>query len=231
MKKLVRLYITRHGETEFNREGRAQGWLNSPLTKNGREIAAKLGEGLRGITFDAIYSSSAGRALDTAKIIVDNMGISAEIKVADDLKERGFGKIEGRVISANPWVIAANAAEAAGQKGKLDLEALDHSYENSDLGLDIPVEKPYGMEDFSVFRERLKKSLDDICKKAPEGESNILVVSHGLATLGMLYAVTGSQYAPTFIENASITLIENVDGVYHVIKVNDKSYIGHNHGS
>jgi len=224
MKKKVTLYITRHGETEYNRESRAQGWLDSPLTKDGREIAAKLGQGLRDIKFDAIYSSSAARARDTAKIVMDNMETDKALRITDGLKERGFGKIEGRIISANPWVIAGEAAAAAGHAGKLDLEALDHTYENSDIGLDIPVEKPFNMEEFSIFRKRLKESLDAICGEAADGDT-ILVVSHGMAILGMLYAVTGDKYAPCFVENASITLLENINGVYHVRKVNDKSYI------
>ena len=224
MKKLVRLYITRHGETEFNREFRAQGWLDSALTKEGREIAAKLGSGLKNITFDAIYSSSATRAQDTAKIIIDSMGVSTTIRIMKDLRERGFGKIEGRTISRYPWVYAAEAAKAAGHEGKLDLEALDYSYENVDIGLDIPVEKPFGIENFAKFRERLKKSLDKICEEAPEGESNILVVSHGMAILSMVYALSGDRYAATFIENASITLVENIDGIYYIRKVNDTSY-------
>ncbi|MCL2564551.1 MAG: histidine phosphatase family protein [Defluviitaleaceae bacterium] len=225
MKKQVKLYITRHGETEYNKEYRAQGWSDSPLTKEGRDIAAKLGQGLKGIKFDMVYSSSSKRAMDTAQIIMDNMGINLPLHRDPDLRERGLGKLEGQVLGAGPWYKANEVAEAAGQKGKLDLDALDYHYENIDLHTKVEVEKPYELENFDEFKKRLKKGADNIIAKAPDGESNILIVSHGMAILGMIYAITGDKYAPTFIENASVTLIENIDGVYYISKVNDKSYI------
>jgi len=227
MKKTVKLYITRHGETEYNKELRAQGWSDSPLTIEGREIAAKLGKGLKrgNINFDAIYSSSSKRAMDTAQIIIDNMGIDSTIQTTDDIRERGLGKLEGQVLGAGPWYKANEIAEAAGQKGKLDLDALDYHYENIDLHTKVEVEKPYELENFNEFKKRLKKGLDNICEEAPDGKSNILVISHGMAILGMIYAITGDKYAPSFIENASVTLIENIDGVYYIRKVNDKSFL------
>ena len=225
MEKLVRLYITRHGKTEFNSELRAQGWSDSPLTKEGREIAAKLGQGLKGFKFDMLYSSSSERAVETAKIIIDNMGINLPINISEDLKERGLGKLEGQILGAGAWHKANEAAEAAGQKGKLDLDALDYHYENIELDAGLQIHKPYNLENFNEFKKRLKRGLDFICAEAPEGESNILVISHGMAILGMMYAITGDKYAQSFIENASITLIENIDGEYCIKKVNDMSFI------
>ena len=225
MEKRVRLYITRHGQTEYNIEHRAQGWSDSPLTAYGREIAMRLGEGLRGIKFDAVYSSSSGRAVDTANIVLESMGVDLDVNTDDKLKERGLGKLEGRVLSGGSWEKAAEAAEAAGHKGKLDLDVLNESYEEVITLGDLPAEKPYNLEDFDKFKERLKKALDDICEKAKDGESNVFVVSHGLSVLTMMYALTGDKYGAGFIENASITLIEYIDGVYYIRSVNDTSYI------
>ena len=225
MKKLVRLYITRHGETEYNIEHRAQGWSDSPLTPYGREIAVRLGAGLRDVKFDAIYSSSSGRAADTARIVQDSMGSSLPIHLDDNLKERGLGKLEGRILSGGSWEQARAAAEAAGHKDKLDLDILSESYENiMPLGEPL-VNPPYDLEDFDKFKTRLKKALDDICDKAKDGESNVFVVSHGLSILAMMYALTGDKYGIGFIKNASITLVEYIDGAYYIKKVNDTSYI------
>jgi len=225
MKKLVRLYITRHGQTEYNLEHRAQGWSDSPLTENGREIAARLGRGLSGIKFDYVYSSSSKRAYDTARIVLDNMGADLPVSTDDNLKERGLGKLEGRVLGRSAWDAACAAADTAGHIGKLDLEALNDSYESIEILDGLPIEKPYNLEDFNEFKIRLKKALDDICEKAEGAQSNVFVVSHGLSILAMIYSITGDKYGKSFIDNASVTLIEYIDGVYYIRKVNDKSFI------
>ena len=67
------IYLVRHGETEWNAQGRFQGCLDSPLTPNGREQARQIGmllarvlEGYRGVT---MHVSPLGRACETAEII------------------------------------------------------------------------------------------------------------------------------------------------------------------
>jgi len=224
MKKQTTLYITRHGETEYNTEHRVQGQSDSPLTAYGRAVAARLGRGLTNTKFDFVYSSSAGRALDTTRIILDNMGVEMTINVDENLRERGFGKFEGRIISGGVWEQAREAAVKAGHAGKFDMTILSSSYEDvTPLGEPI-IEKPYNVEDFGEFKARLIKALDDICEKMPNGESQVLVVTHGFAIIAMLHALTGDRYGTGPIDNASVTLIENVDGVYYIRKVNDTSY-------
>lgn len=87
------LYLTRHGQTEWNVENRFQGWSDSPLTEKGIRQAKDLAKRLRGISFDAIYSSPAGRALQTAEILRDGRDI--EIREHPDLREMGLGDWEG----------------------------------------------------------------------------------------------------------------------------------------
>jgi probable phosphoglycerate mutase len=100
----LKLYITRHGETEWNREGRMQGWQNSNLTEKGVENAKRLGDRLRNIEFDCIYCSPLGRAVDTAMHIKGNK--NTEIIFKEALKEMGFGCWEGveheEVMSRHP---------------------------------------------------------------------------------------------------------------------------------
>ena len=61
----------RHGETLFNTQKRVQGWCDSPLTENGilQAEQAKQYFAKKGISFDAVYSSTQERATDTAKIV------------------------------------------------------------------------------------------------------------------------------------------------------------------
>ncbi|MGH4117744.1 histidine phosphatase family protein [Clostridium sp.] len=89
----MNIYITRHGETEWNKQGRMQGWKNSNLTKKGVDNAIKLGKSLKHIEFDYIYCSPLGRAIDTANYIRGDK--TTEITIIEDLKEMGFGVYEG----------------------------------------------------------------------------------------------------------------------------------------
>jgi len=64
------LYLLRHGQTEWNVEGRLQGRMDSPLTARGIAQAERQAELLRGLAPDLLrYSSTAGRALQTARIV------------------------------------------------------------------------------------------------------------------------------------------------------------------
>ena len=89
----MRLYITRHGTTEWNIEKRLQGWGDSPLTEEGINRAVSLGESLADVDFDIIYTSPQKRAMETAKLIMGNK--NTKIITHDGLKELRFGIWEG----------------------------------------------------------------------------------------------------------------------------------------
>ena len=65
----MKIYFTRHGLTEYNKERRIQGLLDSPLTLEGKEKAKELGARLKDEGIEIIYSSDQKRAMDRAKII------------------------------------------------------------------------------------------------------------------------------------------------------------------
>ena len=86
-----RLWLIRHGETEWARLGRHTGRTDVPLTPTGREQAVTLGRALRGETFSAVLTSPLGRARDTARLA----GF-ADATVDPDLAEWDYGALEGR---------------------------------------------------------------------------------------------------------------------------------------
>ena len=97
MSKYPELYILRHGETEWNAEGRMQGTLNSPLTAIGREQAKRQGAILRDIDltgFD-IISSPQGRAFETAAIALARQVNHVHTDPA--LREIGVGAWTGKL--------------------------------------------------------------------------------------------------------------------------------------
>lgn len=93
MKK--QLYIFRHGETDWNKEKRSQGWLGVPLNDNGISQANDLAKTIETIGLDVIYSSPLPRALQTAEIVAKT---NIKIIIHDGLKERNKGVLNGHLV-------------------------------------------------------------------------------------------------------------------------------------
>lgn len=91
---MLNIYLTRHGQTEWNLEGRMQGWGNGELTEEGINDAIALGKRLKDVPIDVIYSSSSKRAYHTAELIKGSRNIP--IKQGDLFREMSFGDWEGR---------------------------------------------------------------------------------------------------------------------------------------
>jgi broad specificity phosphatase PhoE len=87
------LILARHGETDYNRDGRWQGHLDVPLNGAGRRQAARLAEILRDERVDAVVTSDLARARETAAIVSERLAL--EFEVDPRLRERGFGAWEG----------------------------------------------------------------------------------------------------------------------------------------
>ncbi|CAH8771176.1 histidine phosphatase family protein [Paenibacillus dendritiformis] len=90
------LYLTRHGQTEWNVEERMQGHKDSPLTSLGVLQAEWLQQRLEPVPLDAVYSSSSLRAWRTARIVTGNKQVS--IRPMDELMEINMGLWEGQHI-------------------------------------------------------------------------------------------------------------------------------------
>jgi probable phosphoglycerate mutase len=90
----VDLFIVRHGETEWNREGRIQGHRDSPLTALGVEQARAAALRLASERLDALYSSDLGRARQTAHEV--SLVTALPIVYDTGLRERAFGVHEGK---------------------------------------------------------------------------------------------------------------------------------------
>jgi 2,3-bisphosphoglycerate-dependent phosphoglycerate mutase len=90
------LAIVRHGQSLWNLENRFTGWVDVPLTEQGREEARLAGERLRGVHFDVAYTSRLSRAEDTLRIIVDTAGFADLPVIRDEaLNERHYGDLQG----------------------------------------------------------------------------------------------------------------------------------------
>ena len=108
----LKIYLIRHGETEWNRESRIQGREDVPLCAQGLEQAQGLAEAFRGVRLAAVLTSPLSRARTTAERIGKAAG--APVIPEADLTERDFGSVSGKVVDIfNP------------EKYASDLEPLD----------------------------------------------------------------------------------------------------------
>jgi broad specificity phosphatase PhoE len=101
----LRLYIARHGETDWNALHRLQGWTDRPLNETGRRQAVALADTLKGIRLDAIYSSTLSRSRDTARTVA---GSTMTVKSLDGLRERNYGHYQGGSDTAPEYLRRSN---------------------------------------------------------------------------------------------------------------------------
>ena len=88
-----RVYLVRHGETEYSARHAYSGQAEIALTQTGREQARRVGERLAGAGVDAVYSSPLGRASETAKAITEATGVP--LTIDERLIEVDYGPLEG----------------------------------------------------------------------------------------------------------------------------------------
>lgn len=199
----MKIYITRHGETEWNTLKKMQGWQNSNLTERGIENAIKLGDRLKDVDFSQIYSSPLGRALDTANYVKGGRVI--EIETHEGLREMGFGLWEG---IGNDQVIELYKEQHYNYWNK------PHLYESN------------GGESFDELFKRVKETLNHIIKNATG--DNILIVSHGI-TIKVIYAIIKEYKLKNFwdlpyIDGTSLSILEIRDNDMRFILEADTSH-------
>jgi len=95
-KNYCTIYLTRHGETEWNEKKLIQGHTDIPLNEKGKKQAKLLGKQLKDIDFDVVFSSDLLRAANSAEIIFKEKDMDV-IKIKA-LRERFFGRFEGKSL-------------------------------------------------------------------------------------------------------------------------------------
>ncbi len=162
------LYLVRHGETDWNKDGRIQGQQNPPLNELGRRQAKAVAEYLTAIRsdYDCLYSSDLLRARETAEVIAAKWG--GQIILRSDLREQCFGVCEGFL------------AEEALTRFGVDIRA----YLRDPAGTSIP-----GGEDLRAMGTRGLRFLADLREKH-RGQA-VIVVSHGGLIKTLLTLILG----------------------------------------
>ena len=147
----MRIFLARHGETEWNAEHRLQGRSDTRLTPRGQAHARALAELLRDVPLDAIFTSTLARTIDTARPLAEARGIVPEAR--SELAEISYGVLEGRT---------AKDAEFA---------RLWEERRRDPLRFRAP-----GGETYAELAVRVGDFVDEIRRRFPAG--SILVVGH-----------------------------------------------------
>ena len=106
----MKVYLVRHGETEYNKNHLVQGHTNIPLNETGIMQAKEAAKHLVGVKLDAAYSSTMDRAHDTCRYMLDNSG-HENLNITRDERviEKHYGKFEEATYEA--WYKAQDESD------------------------------------------------------------------------------------------------------------------------
>lgn len=202
------IYITRHGETQWNIEGRFQGRGNSELTARGEAQAKALGQVLDTEQIELILTSPLRRAQETARLARGSRDIP--VLLLDSLSELDLGSWEGRHIKE----LAQREAENF-HKFWFDPFAFD----------------PAGGESFPELIARLEDAMEEVYSLAHGRKT--LVITHGMALMAIQHVITGSDFNTIIrepvLKQTGITRIRatevNDDIIYEVEYMNDTTHL------
>lgn len=193
---MLKLYVIRHGETEWNTQKRSQGRLDSALTEKGKKDARLLGERLKETDFQRIISSPSKRTMETAKLVAGEQYTS--IETDERLMEIHLGAWQGKVE----------------EDIQREYPEQFHAYWNEPASY-VSV----GGESFHDVKERIHKFLQELEKNTPNG--NVLVVTHGVVIKALYLLCRNAPieeiWAPPFIHGTSLTKIHMQDGRMELI--------------
>jgi probable phosphoglycerate mutase len=180
VRRAIRLvYLSRHGETDWNAAGRWQGHTDVPLNENGYRQAHALGEALRGTGVVSVVTSDLLRAHETGRIAAQRIGVSIAYRDAG-LRERAFGPFEGLTRDE------CHRLHPAEWRAWLEDQRA-----------------PPGAEERSAVAARMTAAIDRAASAVAQSDGAVLVVSHGGAALATVLGVP-----PPPIANGAIWRLE-----------------------
>ncbi|MCS7001687.1 MAG: histidine phosphatase family protein [Dehalococcoidia bacterium] len=198
---MKRLYLVRHGESEWNAEERSQGHAPVGLSAKGRRQAARLAERFATLPLTAIWSSDLPRAAQTAEPLAARVGLP--IRWDERLRERDSGVMRGLLY-----------AEIRQRFPRHSTRAWLHGEEGA-LG-----------EPFAEFRVKVERAVADLLSAEDE---QIAVITHGGALRVMVAALLGASpvtlWSRLAFDNASVTTFDVRDGAPVLVGFNDRSFL------
>ena len=160
----MRVYLVRHGETDWNIERRCQGFSDTPLNETGRRQAEAIGRHLSSASLVAVYASPLSRARATAAAIAGHHGV--DVRTDPGFRELNQGEFEGLRL-----------AEMMERHGDFLRRWMR---EPADLRLP-------GGESLREVQARAWEALERVVRDHPDGD--VAVVAHNLCNAALLCRV------------------------------------------
>jgi broad specificity phosphatase PhoE len=214
--KVINIYILRHGETDFNKQGKVQGQeVNLNLNDTGKEQAHKTGKHIvsEKPVFDKIYCSPLSRAKETAQIIASYVNYEEDIIYDDRLLEKKVGIMSGKTGAEIDSHIDSvpELKELKEKLDKGDIRYDDYDVEHSKL-TNGETKKNAGLRGFDFLKDVLDKN-----------DKNVLIVAHGCLLKNMLRnAIPRTDFK---MSNCALTVIEYNDGKFDLISRTNNKHI------
>lgn len=203
----MRLYLIRHGETDWNTVKRLQGATDIPLNENGEKLARITGEGMRDIPLDLIFTSPLKRAYRTAELIRGERKIP--IVEETRIREICFGDYEGLVSRSEGYSIP------------------DPDFKFFFTKTECYRTPPNG-ESIDALLERTGDFLEDLKGRKDLQDKTILISSHGAAVRALLSNIEKCDIAHFWGKgvhnNCGVSCADLTDGVYRVLWENEIFY-------
>ena len=191
----MKLYIIRHGETEWNVKRRFQGRSDIPLNEEGRRLARITSDALKDVPFTRIYTSPLKRAYETAMIIKGERDIP--VMVEPRIIEIGFGEYEGLCCGKENYNIPAPEF--------MNFFDKPEAYR-----------PPRGAEGIEELKERTADFLQEIVHNKDMEQDTILVSTHGAALRGLLSDINHIDICDFWKggvhKNCAVTTVDVRDG-------------------
>ncbi len=194
----MQVILVRHGETEYNAQGRLQGYSPVPLSMRGRQQAMLVGPRVRPLRPTVLYSSDIQRAHETATILSQHTGLP--VQPCPGLREWNIGN----------WI---------------DRMAEDFYAHLAAMGVHPATHVPEGGESQVQTQARMVAQMQDWADQ--HAGATILGVSHGTAIDLFVRHILGldvRQSPPYRIPNASVNIFRYQDEKWEIVTLND---IGH----
>lgn len=219
--KYLDIYLTRHGQTEFNATARLQGWADSPLTEQGKQVASELGEKLQDVSFQSAFCSTLPRTLSTAQLILAGAGqADLPIQALDDLREYHFGAFEGRP--------AHELYECMLAEWNLpNVDAWLKFYRHADYNVMAEtvsrIDPQRTAETEAHFVSRLQRGMARVIESQTQS-GNVLVVSHGMAIVALLKSIDPTAILYKSPANSSVSRLRYDGETWQILSVGQTDF-------
>lgn len=203
----MNIYLVRHGQTELNAAGQLQGWADSPLTDEGKEVVAQTGRHFAqaGIVFDHAFCSTSARTQTTAEMLLAHAGQpETPVQALANLREYHFGSFEGQDAMALHELIVRECGYADVQAW---LDAYRHGTHHLLAQVVSQIDPAQQAENETQFTTRLEAGLQQVIG-ASRPDDNVLVVSHGMSIAAILKRIDFAATLYKSLPNASVTRLQ-----------------------